>query len=132
MAVDADVHRIRTTLSTAARTACLRAGLSQADVAESIGVVTEVYGRLERRNLLPRVPTLRRLCLTSRVSADEFLGLGPSKTPGWPDGPPPRDPPHLRRLPRTLRALSPEQLKLIGGVAQALERNPPRKRTKGG
>jgi transcriptional regulator with XRE-family HTH domain len=101
-------------------------------VAEGVGITTEVYGRLERRQLLPSVPTLRRLCLTLRVSADEFLGLGPSKTPDWSGGPEPRDPPNLRRLLRTLRELSPEQLKLIGQLAQSLERSPPRKRTKRG
>jgi transcriptional regulator with XRE-family HTH domain len=131
MAGNADIHQLRTTVSTAARAARLRAGLSQADVAAGIGIVTEVYGRLERSHLLPSVPTLRRLCLTLRVSADEFLGLDPSKTPDWPNEPPPQDPPPLRRLLRTLRALSPEHVKLIGGLAQALKRGPPPKRTKG-
>ncbi len=132
MAGNADVHQLRATVSTAARTARLRAGLSQADVAESVGIVTEVYGRLERSNLLPSVPTLRQLCLTLGVSADEFLGLGPSKAPDWANGPRQLEPPHLRRLLRTLRALSPEQLRLVGGLARELERRPPPKRTKEG
>lgn len=132
MAAHEAIHQLRTTVSTAARAARLRAGLSQADVAEGVGVVTEVYGRLERSDLLPSVPTLRRLCLTLRVSADEFLGLGSSKEPDWSDGPAQRDPPHLRRLLRTLRELSPEQLRLIGSLARALVRKPPRKNTKGG
>jgi len=132
MAGRADVPRLRTTVSTTTRAARLRAGLSQADVAEGVGVVTDVYGRFERSTLLPSVPTLRRLCLTLRVSADEILGLGPPKIPEEPHGPEQRDPPHVRRLLRTLRQLSPKQVQLIGSLAQGLKRRAPRKRTKRG
>jgi DNA-binding XRE family transcriptional regulator len=45
-------------LGKAARTARMRVKLSQADVAERVGISTEVYGRLERGGMLPSVPTL--------------------------------------------------------------------------
>jgi transcriptional regulator with XRE-family HTH domain len=127
-----NVHQLRATVSTVARAARLHAELTQADVADSVGIATEVYGRLERSNLLPSVPTLRRLRLTLNVSADAFLGLSPSPVPPRVERPEQRDPPHLRRLLRTLRSLSPEQLRLIGTVATALNQAPHRKNAKGG
>jgi len=57
------------------REARRKAELTQADVAERVGVVTEVYGRMERGNLTPSVLTLRKLCLVLRVDASAALGL---------------------------------------------------------
>src|SRR5687767_12175346 len=75
-------------LGDAAREARLKAGLTQADVAERIGVATEVYGRLERGLLMPSVPTLRRLCLALHLPADKLLALGSAHPPAWAEGPP--------------------------------------------
>lgn len=61
------------------RSARLKAELTQADVAERVGVVTEVYGRMERGNLTPSVLTLRKLCMVLRVDASTALGLEASE-----------------------------------------------------
>jgi transcriptional regulator with XRE-family HTH domain len=108
-----------------AREARLRAGLTQADVAERVGLATEVYGRMERGRMLPSVPSLRRLCITLRTSSDTFLGLNSGEVASWMAEPFPsgqEESPELRRLMRTLRKLDESQLKLISLVTTALRR----------
>jgi transcriptional regulator with XRE-family HTH domain len=109
-----------------ARQARLRAGLTQADVAERVGLATEVYGRLERGRMLPSVPSLRRLCIALRMPSDTLLGLNTGEVPTWAaEAAPPEEfdeVPELRRLMRTLRKLEGSQLKLIGLVASALQK----------
>ena len=53
---------------------------TQADVAERVGVATEVYGRMERGQLTPSVPNLRKLCALLRMDAGEALDLGSTGT----------------------------------------------------
>ncbi|WP_232537365.1 helix-turn-helix domain-containing protein [Cystobacter fuscus] len=111
-------------LGDTAREARKREGLTQADVAERIGVATEVYGRLERGLLMPSVPTLRRLCVALRLAADSLLALGPAEPPAWArtEPSPEQEPPQLRRLLRHLRKLNPEQLRALSNVAATLRR----------
>lgn len=54
-------QRLAATLGRAVRAARMRVGLTQVELAESIGTAPEVYGRLERGKMLPSVPTLFRL-----------------------------------------------------------------------
>lgn len=108
-----------------AREARQRAGLTQADVAERVGLATEVYGRLERGRMLPSVPSLRRLCIALRTPSDTLLGLNTGEVATWvaESNPPEYDEsPELRRLMRTLRKLDGSQLKLISLVAAALQK----------
>lgn len=108
-----------------ARHARVRSGLTQADVAERVGLATEVYGRLERGRMLPSVPSLRRLCIALRTPSDTFLGLNTGEVATWAaESTPPEleEVPELRRLMRTLRKLDASQLKLIGLVAAALQK----------
>jgi transcriptional regulator with XRE-family HTH domain len=108
-----------------AREARIRAGLTQADVAERIGLATEVYGRLERGRMLPSVPSLRRLCIALRTPSDTFLGLNTEEVATWAaesSAPEYEEVPELRRLMRNLRKLDASQLKLIGLVAAALQK----------
>jgi transcriptional regulator with XRE-family HTH domain len=108
-----------------AREARQRSGLTQADVAERVGLATEVYGRLERGRMLPSVPSLRRLCIALRTPSDTFLGLNTGEVATWvaeSDPPEYDESPELRRLMRTLRKLDASQLKLISLVAAALEK----------
>jgi transcriptional regulator with XRE-family HTH domain len=108
-------------LGDAAREARQRAGLTQADVAERIGVATEVYGRLERGLLMPSVPTLRRLCLALHLAADKLLALSSANPPLWADTPPPRQEGiHMRRLLRHVRRLTPQQIRALSLVAATL------------
>ncbi|HLL82141.1 MAG TPA: helix-turn-helix transcriptional regulator [Longimicrobium sp.] len=110
-------------IGSAARAARQRARLTQADVAERLGIASEVYGRLERGLMLPSVVTLRKLCVALAVPADELLGLRE------PDGsfvaePPPSygDSPELRRLLRRVQQLDRRKLRLLTLLAAALSR----------
>ena len=100
------------------------AGLTQADVAERIGIAAEVYGRMERGKMMPSVPTLFRLCLALRLSADVGMGLVTAASVGaalWEDDMRDKDHlPEMRRLLRTLRRMSRGQLKLMNQVASAI------------
>ncbi|MCP3137276.1 helix-turn-helix transcriptional regulator [Pyxidicoccus xibeiensis] len=109
------------TVGAAARAARARLGLTQADVAERVGIAMEVYSRMERGKVLPSVTTLRRLCQVLRIGADTLLGLevvvlAPPLEEGAADAPPGEDPPRLRRLMRALRALDAAQLKAVAQV----------------
>ena len=117
--------RLTAHLASVVREARKRATLTQADVAERVGVVTEVFGRLERGHLLPSVPTLRKLCRVLRVDANVILGLDTSKAPLWLEEPEPEpdDLPQLRRLVRTLRQMDAAQLSVVRSTANALMRN---------
>jgi transcriptional regulator with XRE-family HTH domain len=111
-------------LGDAARAARLKAGLTQADVAERVGVATEVYGRLERGLLLPSVPTLRRLCLALHLAADTLLALDSSRPPAWTQASGyEREEPHIRRLLRHVRKLTPVQVRALSMVATTLRRD---------
>lgn len=103
------------TVGTAARAARARLGLTQADVAERVGIAMEVYSRMERGRVLPSVTTLRRLCLVLRMDANALLGLSeaPLVASGVAVTTRAEDPPALRRLVRALRALGPEQLQSV-------------------
>lgn len=116
--------KLAITIGAAARAARARLELTQADVAERIDVATEVYGRLERGGMLPSVQTLLKLCHELNISADELLGLAaPSSTSSRSHEAPSNSPPEraeVRRLLRSVRQLSPSQVKLLGLVANAL------------
>ncbi|MCP3104125.1 helix-turn-helix domain-containing protein [Myxococcus sp. K15C18031901] len=100
------------TTGAVARRARARLGLTQAAVAERVGIAREVYGRLERGRVLPSVVTLRRLCQVLGLDANVLLGLSDGRGPHVP-----LDPPALRRLVRRLRRLGPEELR---GLSLAL------------
>ncbi len=104
------------------REARLKAELTQADVAERVGVATEVYGRIERGNLTPSVPSLRRLCVALRVDANAVLGFQAGEAAAWlkESGPTPEESPQLRRLLRILRQLDDKQLSAVGYMARSL------------
>jgi transcriptional regulator with XRE-family HTH domain len=111
-------------LAAVVRDARKRAELTQADVADRVGVVTEVFGRLERGYLLPSVPTLRKLCRALRVDANAILGLDAEKAPLLKEPEPEADdPPELRRLVRTLRRMDAAQLAVVSSTANALVRH---------
>lgn len=86
----------------AAKEARLQRGLKQWDVAASVGITHEVYGRLERGQMMPSVPTLRRVCVALGISADAAFGFPSSGEPRRAPRPEPPEKPLVRRL--TLRA----------------------------
>ncbi len=109
-------------LGSVAREARTRAGLTQEEVAERVGIATEVYGRLERGNMLPSLPSLMRLCRALALDANPLLGFSSSAPPAWLtlEIPGEDEPPVVRRLLRTLRRLKPRQLTALSHVARAL------------
>ncbi|WP_239014612.1 helix-turn-helix domain-containing protein [Archangium violaceum] len=101
-------------LGEVARAARLQAGLTQVDVAERIGMATEVYGRLERGLMLPSVLSLWRLCVTLRIPADLLLGFSSERPPSWAPTPPVEpEGAQVRRLMRSVRKLKAPQLRTL-------------------
>lgn len=90
---------------------------------DEVGLVTEVFGRMERGNVLPSVPTLRRICLALRVDANSLLGLDTYKSLLWLESAPEdADSPEMRRLLRVLRKMNAAQLAVMRSTAHALVR----------
>ncbi|WP_375767747.1 helix-turn-helix transcriptional regulator [Archangium gephyra] len=115
--------KLATRLGESARAARQRLNLTQEDVAERIGIATEVYGRLERGNMLPSVPTFRKLCAVLALSADEALGLSTESAVPWtppPPAPETSEPAELRRLLRRARQLDRNSLRVLSLVAAHL------------
>lgn len=110
-------------LGSVARDARKRAELTQEDVAERLGIASEVYGRMERGIVMPSVPTLRKICRTLGVSASELLGLEVADLPVSSVSPQTReeDPPEFRRLLRRLRMMDKAQLAAIRSVASVMQ-----------
>lgn len=76
-------ERIRHAIGYATRQARLRANLTQREVAERIGLVPEVYGRIERGQMTPSVGTLCRVCKTLGMTPSELLGFAEATPPPW-------------------------------------------------
>ena len=89
------------------RLARRRLGLTQAQVAQAVGLVPAVYGRLERGTGLPSLGKLKALCDALGLSADTLLALSvPDPRPP----PAPEEPVELRRIVEELRRASPRVL----------------------
>lgn len=113
---------LRAQIGAASRAARRRLGLTQAEVAERIGIVPEVYGRLERGRMLPSVVTLVRLCRALSISADEVLGLSGEPAPAPVATPSGGERPEVRRLLRRAGALDARAARAIGAVVALLIR----------
>lgn len=109
-------------LGKVAREARLKAGFTQEDAAERIGVATEVYGRMERGKMLPSVPTLVKVCRALSLDANPLLGFSTSQPPAWltQQPSPEEEAPEVRRLLRTVRQLKPHQLIALNTAANAM------------
>lgn len=82
--------------------------LSQAALAERVGVSVELVSRIERGRCLPSIGTLVGLCDALSVSPNELLGY---------EARPERD---ADRLAAMLRAMSPGQRREVERIAEAL------------
>jgi transcriptional regulator with XRE-family HTH domain len=97
-----------------------------------IGTSLEFYGRIERGQQLPSVPTLYEICRATGASVDAMFDTQalPQPSAGERDLQFASDPPELRRIVRNLRLLDAHGLKavdrLVGSLASAAPR--PRRR----
>lgn len=113
-------HPWAVTLGYALRLARKEARLRQAEVASHIGIVTEVYGRMERGQVLPSVPTLRKLCVLLAVDANALLGVGTRAAETWlRRSVLSEHPPRLRGVLRALRRCDDTQLAAVAAMLRA-------------
>ncbi|PTL76204.1 helix-turn-helix domain-containing protein [Vitiosangium sp. GDMCC 1.1324] len=101
----------------AAREARRRVGLTQEDVAERVGITAEVYGRVERGDMLPATPRLKRICAVLGTSADSLIGFTEQEASQTRPSPEEALTPDVRRLLRVVRTLAPVQLAVLKGTA---------------
>jgi transcriptional regulator with XRE-family HTH domain len=93
-----DDGKLATSIGKSARAARVALGLSQADVAEKLGLSLEFVGRIERGVALPSVPTLVSLVQVLGVSSDALLGLSSERVTHTHRNAPPREQSRIRRL----------------------------------
>jgi transcriptional regulator with XRE-family HTH domain len=115
-------EELQRTLGEVARAARERLGLTQTQVAQKVGLVPGVYGRIERGDMMPSVPSFRRICLALGISADALLELKPSQVAASVDESPSEAKlsPELRRIVNLLRTWSQKRLKVLGKVLNVL------------
>lgn len=75
------VKVLKKTLGANIRTARMRLGFTQEQMAEMLEMSPEVYGRMERGLIFPSVKRLVNICGKLGVSADQLLGLTLSEVP---------------------------------------------------
>ncbi|HSP77479.1 MAG TPA: helix-turn-helix transcriptional regulator [Myxococcaceae bacterium] len=115
-------EEIQRTLGQVARAARERLDLTQAQVAKQVGLVPGVYGRIERGDMMPSVPSLRRICLVLGISADALLGLASSEVSTTMATVPSETEtrPELLRIVLQLRTWSANRLKVLGKVLNVI------------
>ncbi len=116
-----DIDKLKRLLGRTLLEARRKAGLSQADVSSQVGLVPDVYGRIEQGLQLPSVPTLHRLCSTLHLSASALLGLDTEEQAAPPEPEVPDDP-ELLHLANLLRVLSPSELRSLAALATVISR----------
>ncbi|WP_164019473.1 helix-turn-helix domain-containing protein [Pyxidicoccus trucidator] len=118
-------EELATRIGSAAREARTQLGLTQAEVAEKLGLAHMVYSRLERGKMLPSVQTLLRMCSVLRISSDELLGLADEEEGAKSGKKGERGQggaPKLRQLTGLARKMDEDQLDALVKVAQVLLR----------
>jgi transcriptional regulator with XRE-family HTH domain len=102
------------------RAARERARLTQAGMAEKLGMSDEVYARYERAKMWPGIDKLCRLCEILDCSADSLLGTDEG-APAATEPPDADDSPAVRRLLRRLRKARPRTVRLVSRMLNDLE-----------
>lgn len=112
--------QLRRAIGRAAREARTQLHLTQAEVADALGMAPEVYGRIERGEFMPSVITLVNVATVLRVTPDQLLGW--SERQGLP-----RTPEHERILSLLERADT-SSLARVEAVLEAMLSNDPKPR----
>jgi len=109
-------------LGALARAARERMGLTQAQVARQVGLAPAVYGRIERGEMMPSVPSLYRICLALDISADALLELRAAGVLAHVDAVPSEQQlsPVLRRILHRLRTWPEARLQALDKVLKVL------------
>ncbi|QRK12314.1 helix-turn-helix domain-containing protein [Archangium violaceum] len=107
-------------LGKSARAARVHKGFTQAEVAQRAELAVAVYGRIERGEMMPSLPTVQRLCRVLEVDANTLLGFSSPTPPAWFTSPPPKERPAVHEFLRTARRMKPRQLRALRSVAQAM------------
>ena len=111
------------TLGVAARAARTRLELTQAQVAERVGIAAMVYSRLERGLMLPSVPTLLKLSQVLETTPDVLMGFSSGSKPAPRSTRAQREQDEaLRHLLSMGRKLDAEKLQALITMARALMR----------
>jgi transcriptional regulator with XRE-family HTH domain len=117
------MHELQPAFGIQLKLARRRLGLSQSDVAQELGIARPFYGRMERGESMPSVPTLRQLCLLLQVPADTLLDVRRTWVNHSMRALPPlvEGPPELRRLVDLLRTWPVKRLRLLRRALQTLK-----------
>lgn len=121
---------IRASIGRTAKAARLQLRLTQRDVAESIGIHPEVYGRLERGDMAPSIGTLRRLCVALGISADAVFDLNASCVRATAVEPLQPQGAWMRRLVRRASNLDARSVRMLTLVAVQLDTGARKKRAR--
>jgi transcriptional regulator with XRE-family HTH domain len=122
-----DDGQLLKSIGEAARAARERMGFNQSQVARMADLAPQVYGRIERGQMFPAVPTLRRICLALGISADALLALRRSEVSRTVSEPLPSElSPEARQLLHMIHGLPPEKVKallrVVGVVRAVIEK----------
>lgn len=116
-------EKLQRTLGEVIREARERLGLTQAEVAKKVGLVTGVYGRIERGDMMPSVPSLWRLCLVLGMSSDVVLDLDSTRVATRMNKAPSSEEklvPELRSVIHELQTWPPKRLEVLGEVLRVI------------
>jgi len=121
---------LRASIGHTVKAARLRLGLSQREVAETIGINSEVYGRLEQGTMAPSIRTLCRTCVALGISADAAFGLESSGAPAAALQPAQVQSTLIRRLVRLASVLNACSVRTLTWVAANMEPDARKKRAR--
>ena len=127
-------QQLMKTIAAAARQARKHRGLTQADVADEIGISAECYGRIDRGLVLPSIRTFYAIAVALEINPNQLLGLPmpepataslvrPQRPAGTYGATQERPEPELRRLLRQLRKASPQTLQITEWLLKQIDRS---------
>src|ERR1041384_4487491 len=111
-------EELQRSLGDVARAGRGRLGLTQTHAATKAGTRSRGYGRSERGDIMPSVPSLRRISIVLGISSDALLGVSPYQVAATVDGAHPEWnlSPELRRILHQLRTWPSRRLKVLSKV----------------
>ena len=122
-----DDEALQKQLGERARAARVKLKLSQAAVAQRMGLNANLYGRIERGELMPSVPTARCIAAELGLSLDELLAMEPPPRKGAGRGGTSAGgkalAPEFERLLDAVRKWPPARVEAVTALLRQLERS---------